>query len=201
MNEQLSASSYSFRNIVSDAMAARGNVHVRFPSSAELFILGGKNTYLQHGCSLTEIAGTTVEDLSLTTVPEEPELLASFNTKGRELSELMWMLAYYQAEDFHRDQSKKTDVYKLVTWPNFTRLPHKSSFVDIASLLMHRAHSCKIVSGMLRVPLEDVLQFCSCGRAAGYLETVTSASKDEPLKVLPERKSSLVSSILNRLQR
>jgi hypothetical protein len=200
MKESVLASSYGFFELLSDANATGADLHIRFPCAAELVIMGRESTYLQSGCTLAELSQAAVEELELTTLPECPEIISALQGMGRELSELLWMLAYSQAEDFHRQQCKKTDVYQLISWPNLTRLPHKESFVNIASLLMHRAHSCKIVSSMLRIPLDEVFLFCSCATAAGYLQTATASAQDDSLQVLPERKSSLISSILSRLQ-
>lgn len=200
MKESVLVSGYSFLEFLSDSNATGIDLHIRFPSAAELVIMGRESTYLQSGCTLAEISRSAVEELELTSLSECPEIISALQGRGREFSELLWMLAYSQAEDFHRQQCKKTDVYRLSSWPNLTRLPHKESFVNIASLLMHRAHSCKIVSSMLRIPLDEVFLFCSCATAAGYLQTATTAAQEDSLQVLPERKSSLISSILSRLQ-
>ncbi|WP_221801172.1 hypothetical protein [Oceanobacter mangrovi] len=172
---------------------------IRFRSGKQMVILGKEQLFLQSGCSLEELVAATPASTLVRKLSDSSEAVTLTRQKGRELSELQWMLAYEISAGRMLFDARDTDIFTLNRWPNFTRLPHSDNCLRMAALLGRRATSVALVAKMLKVPLSQVRQFYVAAREAGYTEALRSAEVIDLQPAIQQR--SLISSLLMKLKR
>lgn len=182
------------------AQQQQSNLYLRFKSGGQLVVLGGEGLYRQSECSLDDLLQASPANTSVRKLSGNSRAIAGVISKGRELRELQWMLAYEISDGKLLFDAKDTHVFKLDRWPNFSRLPHSDNCLKITAFLGSRATSVALVSKILEIPIEQVRQFYSASREAGY--TVALNQKTEPSETkIKWRNPSLISSLLMKLKR
>ncbi|MYM65099.1 hypothetical protein [Pseudomaricurvus sp. HS19] len=175
-------------------------LHIRFRDGGELLILGNKDTYLQKACNVAEMMSGFYDYAEAVEIDSRSPILAEFEGKGRALTELLWVLTSALLAAQKAEICKRTDVYRLSSWPNLTRLPHNSTAYSIAALLSRQPHSCRIIASKLKISIEDVHDFCAPALKCGHIEPVSKSVEVTAEELLPKASSSFLSSVLSRLQ-
>jgi len=98
----------------------------------------------------------------------------------RPIDELLWTLGYYSFNGSLSFGCRRDDVVKMVRWPNYTRLPHDSSFHRISALLTSRPTSIVLASKLLNIPEEEVYRFYNAARYAGYVKAINRPDSEIP---------------------
>ncbi|MGM0564917.1 MAG: hypothetical protein ACQES2_11345 [Pseudomonadota bacterium] len=176
------------------------NLHVKLKGSGQLVVLGGEGLYRQSGCSLEQLLAANPSNTTVKSLSDKAPSVKSAKDKGRELEELLWMIAYELSEGDLLFGAEETDVFKLHRWPNFTRIPHTDDCLRIAALVTRRATSVRLAAKVLNVPIQEVKRFYSAAKAAGYTNHL--AEKAEVIQLDERRENnSFISSLLNKLKR
>ena len=201
MEDAISSGASSLLSVVAKARLNKTALYIRFRHGAELLILGSKDIYLQKDCSLEDLISVPSEALDIVETDANAPQLSELHNKGRPLSELIWVLTSAWTVEQKSDACKKTDVYQLSRWPNLTRLPHRPTAFLVAALLGKQPHSCRIIASKLKIPIEDVYEFCAPALQGGYIEPAGRALECSDADLIQKPSSSFLSSVLSRLQR
>lgn len=186
--------------LIQRAVAKRRDVYIRLRSGGQLVVLGEERLFQQSGCGLSDLVGATPSNTTVKSLSARSPTVAGVRERGRELGELQWIIAYGISEGRLLFDARDTDVFRMERWPNFTRLPHTDHCLRMTALLAKRATSVALTSKILGIPIEQVRQFYSAAREAGYAAAV--GQKAEVID-FPEskRRPSLISSLLTKLKR
>lgn len=119
--------------------------------------------------SLDRLAATPEDRTRIEPVPRTPDA-----GEGRPLEELCWYAGYSGPDGALLERCHPYDVVRLVSWPNFPRLPHAEQMLTLCSLLARRPTSISFAYRMLRMSRADAFRFYSAARAGGHVEVVSS---------------------------
>ncbi len=200
MIDQFSAGASSLLDVVIRSRQNKSVLHIRFRDGGELLILGNKDIYLHKACNVAEMMSAFFDYAEAVEIDHRSPILAEFDGKGRALPELLWVLTAALPAPQKAELCKKTDVYRLSSWPNLTRLPHRSTAYSIAALLSRQPHSCRIIASKLKIAVEDVHDFCAPALQSGHIEPVSKSVEVAVEELLPKASTSFLSSVLSRLQ-
>lgn len=112
----------------------------------------------------------------------------------RPIDELLWTLGYYSFNGNLSFGCRRDDVVQLQRWPNFTRLPHDSSFHRISALLTARPTSIVLAAKLLGITEEEVYRFYNAARYAGYIKAINRSEEKAP-----EQRKHKHQSLIQRL--
>ncbi|PSF05025.1 hypothetical protein C7H09_16890 [Marinobacter fuscus] len=186
--------------LISRAGEEQVNLLLRFKDGGQMIVLGREQLFRQSRCSLASLLAATPANTKIKRLPDSAAAVTGTREKGRELSELQWMLAYEMSRGRMLFGGQDTDLFKLDRWPNFTRLPHTDNCLRMTALLIRRATSVTLVSQILKIPIEQVRQFYVAAAQAGYTSTPHRSTAEDG-KAVPVKTPGIIASLLQKLRR
>ncbi|QSA96269.1 hypothetical protein [Methylococcus sp. EFPC2] len=157
-----------------------------------------------HKVANIELGGANPSRTSLMEVAADEAQLLAGHDKAAASTALLWKIALWTSKGRIPQGLAPDRPVRLTRWPNFTRVLITPHALRIAALLRHRPCSLFDVAQALGIRQQFVFAFFSAAWAAGLIEvmpdtpTAPIPHPDPPEQ--PERKKSLLKSILQRLR-
>lgn len=178
---------------------AKKNIHITFPDGGQLVVSGAQRLFLQTGCRLDLMVTSEKDDIRLRSISNSSASLEAVLSRGRDVNELLWMLAFQMSGGSLLKGLAPTDVFSLIRWPNFSRLPHTGNCLRIAALVSQRPTSVPMVGRILDIPRTDVYRFYSAASVSGCTALVNKGGEVVPIR--PHKQQSVISALLEKLRR
>lgn len=155
-------------SVVTRALEQKQSLLIRLGNGCDIFLNGTRRSFFTQDNEHLKATGNDYRHLSFIPGQSPPAHL----NREHPISELQWIVAYYQSNGSLLGQCRRDDVIKLIRWPNFTRLPHELADQRIAALFTRRATSLVLASRVLKTDEPELNRFYSAANAAGYTRII-----------------------------
>lgn len=181
------------------ATANGQDIYIEVDGIGELLVLTERGEYFAYVTDMGAFFSTHPERCKLTILAAGDERIPEASIVGRNIDELMWEAAFHASQGRLMQGCYRDDVVELSSWPNLTRLSHTPQAMRIAALLSRHPTSIYFAMRLLKVTPEEMYQFYSAARSAGYARPI-NRTPEEP-KLEPHRNQNLLSALLSRITR
>ncbi len=179
------------------ATANQQDIHLEVAERGELLLLSERGEYFANVPDMTAFLSAPANRAQLTILSAGDHRIPAVEKVGRNIDELMWMAAFYASQGRLMQGCYRDDVVELEFWPNLSRLPHTPNTMRIAALLSRHPTSIFFATRLLKVTPEEMYQFYSAARAAGFARPINRAPEEPKLE--PHRNQSLLAALMNKI--
>ena len=116
---------------------------------------------------------------------------------ARDNGELLWCTAFHASAGRLMEGCYRDDVVELVRWPNLSRLPSTPSTIRMTAFFSRYPTSIILARSLLKVEREELYQFYSAARCAGFARAVNRKAEEPQLE--PHRNHTLLSALFGKI--
>lgn len=179
------------------ALTNAQNLMLRIEGVGELLLLSNRGEYFSRITDERAFFCTPRERVEISVLSGRDKRVPSTDKVGRNVDELMWKAAFHSSQGRLLQGCYPVDMVELDYWPNLTRLPHTPNSQRIASLLSRHPASIAFAARLLHIAPEEIYQFYSAARCAGWARPV-NRTPEEP-KLEPHRNQTLLSALMKKI--
>ena len=177
---------------------------IEHPSAGAIHLSPGHGSFtLNHG-DIRSLSGLADAEYRVRTTagPWPPE---GANGEARPREELLWNIGHAVAGGRLAEGLSPTGVFRLVAWPNVTRLPVGEHGLRITALLARAPTSIPVAGRLTGAPRSELFEYLTAAHAAGFLEVVNQSvpGRERELETREagrQRSPSIVSALLAYLR-
>lgn len=191
-------------HIVQRVLDAQHNTQITLPGLGNITILPQSRAYHADVKDMGEFSIAPAENFVVSILGSAD--LSSISQPGKDVSDLLWQLAFYIYEDSLIESCSENDVIQFSRWPNLTRLPTTPNTARICALLTRHPTSVTLVRRVLGIDKKEVNRIISAACSAGIVNTISrgpSLVNFEPAapEVKPEQiqKTGLWNSLFTKI--
>ena len=189
------SASGSLVSVIKRAIGNKQDIAIDAGALGSITLLTKRGEYFGEPGSVEAICKNDAGHYKVVVIKDSGE--AHPKEKGKNIDELMWCAGYYASDGRLMEGLLREDVVELMYWPNFTRLPHKPSFMRLAALLTKHPTSIAMAQHYLKIAPDEVYQFYTAASCAGLARPVNRAATEPKLK--PHRNQALLAKLLNKI--
>lgn len=183
-------------NIVRRAVLNSQSILIEAPNHGRITLLSADGEYFTDIENMSEFCRLPAADFKITVL--DAAKIKTYKTGiGRNLDELLWQVGFHASGGRLMEGCMWNDVLELSNWPNFTRIPARTSFLRIASLLSKQATSLEYCISLLKISRQEAYQFYTAAACAGAVRVVNRAPRQVNLK--PHRNQALLGLLLEKI--
>lgn len=179
-------------DIVQQALHSQTATLIALPDQGELIIIPELRQYHLNAGNIPELSLAPASSFKIR--PLNSAELMSMSAAAKDVSELLWQLAFHLYEESLIPGCSENDVIEFTRWPNLTRLPVTPNTARICALLTRHPTSITLVRRVLGIDRHEVNQVISAAHSAGIVNTVSrgpsainTESPAEEIKPAPQK--------------